>query len=79
MLTDFLLARYNEDEVNAASERDRADLEARRSVVQYTVDRGVNRMGGNQQILGALEEVLKRLAVPYAGHPEYRRDEWRPT
>ena len=87
-LSEFLLARIAEDEMQARKhllDADRhgwgsyparvlAECDAKRRIVELA-DRDDNwRYGMHSEAIG---EVLRLLALPYADHPDYR-EEWRP-
>jgi hypothetical protein len=84
-LIEFLLARIDEDEQNVHSwwhlqsvavlDRALAECEAKRRMIgHYTgVDWSREPAGGQEYAAG----FLRLLALPYAGHPDYR-SQWRP-
>ncbi|WP_294565549.1 DUF6221 family protein [uncultured Arthrobacter sp.] len=84
-LIEFLLARIEEDEENVHSwwhqqsvavlDRALAECEAKRRMVTHycSIDWTGNQPDGRDDAV----VFMRLLALPYAGHPGYRR-EWRP-
>jgi hypothetical protein len=57
-----------------------AECEAKRLIIEHcsrTVESAGDPPGIERESIPAIEHVLKLLALPYAGHPDYRQ-EWRP-
>lgn len=59
-----------------------ADLDAKLAVVDL-MDRQLKYAEGDSEVdhygaLGAAEETLALLAQPFAGHPDYKAEEWAP-
>ncbi len=84
-LIDFLLARIADDEENVHSwwhvqsvpvlDRALAECEAKRLMVAHYQRVDWAKVPADQQ--DYMGVFLRLMALPYAGHPEYRR-EWRP-
>lgn len=61
-----------------------ADLEAKRAILRMArnavtaLGRGRGDFGSDNARYLAFERVLWHLAVPYAGHPDYRAERWDP-
>lgn len=70
-LTEFLLSRINDDET-----RTKEECAAKRQLVSECTPGWL--LQDCDEVAASLgTTVLSYLALPYAGHPDYR-DEWRP-
>ncbi len=84
-ITEFLLARIAEDEADVKAgvytgdvhTRLAAECEAKRQIVELCGS-AAERTRGEASVAGYLaDNVLARLALPYADHPDYD-ESWRP-
>lgn len=82
-LTEFLLARIEEDEADArergvaAEALALAECQAKRRIVENLDGVRLEQPAIRMYREGLAEVTLRMLALPYVGHPDYR-EEWKP-
>lgn len=84
-ITDFLLARIQEDEKRASyygplamgADRALAECAAKRAIIKACRTDHEDSIANGDDVLEVSSEVLYALAAVYKGHPNYQED-WAP-